>query len=284
MIARLLRALVGIGLALAATPVLAADDPDFRAIKAGEPITLRADRAYVLLRLDTDLSKFDALILRVPEPEELAAYDAAKRKAYDAALAKAQAKVTKNPGDKSVERLGSYDAFLFFYEGRSNLFSLRPGKSLITINKIAYVLAEVTPGDYVVYGEGYSGYIYQCFCLGTVGFTAKAGEVTDLGTMLFAKAWEPSPIPELVGEVDLGRSAVMDYGLFAVALRAARTGETAPPGLDPAAIHPAAFRAVGAFVDTNVVQINRLAAMPGVLAYQDGKVIDVPSGKELAPH
>ena len=52
-----------------------------------------------------------------------------------------------------------------------------------------------------------------------VRFTVKAGEVADLGSLLVAKAWEPSPLPELAGEVDLGRSAVMDYGLFAVGLR-----------------------------------------------------------------
>lgn len=278
----MLRALAALGLVLAAVPALGAE-AEWRQFKAGEPLILRADRAYILLRLDTDLSKFDANLLRVPEQAESDAYEAAKRQAYDEALGKARARLARNPKDKSAERLGRYEDFQFLYGGRPNLFSLRPGKSLVTAGKIATALAEVAPGDYVVYGEGYSGFLYQCFCLGTVGFTAKAGEVTDIGTMLFAKAWEPSPIAELAGEVDLGRSAVMDYGLFAVALRPARGDEAIPPGLDPARLKPAGFRAIGPFVDTNVVLINRLAAMPGVLAYNDGKVIDVPSGQALMP-
>lgn len=282
MIARLFRALVGLWLIVAALPAGAADK-GIRQFKLGEQITLRADKAYVLLGLDTDLSKFDAVILRVPDRLEITEYEAAKHKAYDAAMAIAKGKLAKNPNDKSVERLGSYADFRFNYDKSLNLFSIRPKTALANLNKVSTVLAEITPGDYVVYGEGYAGFIYQCFCLGTVGFTAKAGEVTDLGTMLFAKAWEPSPIPELAGEVDLGKSAVMDYGLFAVALRPAKSGGSMPPGLDPASVHPAALRAIGPFVETNVVLINRLAAIPGVLAYDQGRVIDVPSGKELLP-
>ncbi len=257
---------------------------EFRQFKAGEMIELRADRAYILLRLDTDLSKFGADILRVPQAAEIAGYEAAKRKEYDAALAKAQAKLAKNPKDKSVEKFPSYADFSFAYEGRPNLFELTPHKSLLTVAKLVTVLAEVTPGEYVIYGEGYAGFLYQCFCLGTVGFTAKPGAVTDLGTMLFAKAWEPSPIPELAGEVDLGRSAVMDYGLFAVALRPASTGDAQPPGVDTAKIIKAQFQAVGPFVETNTVQINRLAAMPGVLGYREGRVIDERRGNEVPPN
>ncbi len=282
MMARLLRALIGLLLVCAALPAGAADK-GIRQFKAGEPITLRAEKAYVLLGLDTDLSKFDAVILRVPDRLEIAEYETAKQKAYDAAMVVAKGKLARNPKDKAVERLGSYADFRFNYDKSQNLLSIRPNTALTNLNKVSTVLAEITPGDYVVYGEGYASFIYQCFCLGTVGFTAKAGKVTDLGTMLFAKAWEPSPIPELAGEVDLGKSAVMDYGLFAVALRPAKSGSTMPPGLDPASVHPAALRAIGPFVETNVVLINRLAAIPGVLAYDQGRVIDVPSGKALLP-
>jgi hypothetical protein len=214
----------------------------------------------------------------------MAAYEEQKRKAYEAILEPAKAKAAKNPNSRAVEKVGSYEDFQFGYDGRSNLFALRSAKALMTENKIATALAEVPPGDYVVYGEGYSGFLYQCFCLGTVRFSAAAGEVVDAGTMVFAKAWEPSPIPELVGEVDLGRSAVMDYGLFAVAIRPAQNGGTTLPMLDSARIKPARYRAVGPFVDTNVIHINRLAAMPGVLAYEQGKVIDVPTGSVIEPN
>lgn len=284
MIARLLVALAALWLALGAAPALAeTPDPAFRQFKAGEPLTLRPDKAYILVRLDTDLFKFGAQVMRVPSPEEIAAYTAEKRKAYDEALAKAQVKVAKNPKDKAVERLGSYGDFQFAYSGRPNLFEISPNRSLGTINKVATALIEVDPGDYVLYGMGMAGYLYECFCFGTVGFAAAPGQVTDLGTMIFAKAWEPSTFPELAGEVDLGRSAAMDYGLFAAGLRPARGGEALPVGLASGVVRPAALHAVGPFVETNVLLANRLAAVPGVLGYDGAKVIDVASGKELAP-
>jgi hypothetical protein len=257
-------------LLFAAAPAAAADklQGQFRQFKAGEPLQLRADRAYLLLRIDTSYSKFTANMLRVPVPAELAAYDEAKRAAY----AKA--------GGKSENRAVPIERFGFDYQGPPNFFELSPSQPLAMEGKLAIVLAEVMPGDYVFYGEGYRGYLFECFCLGTVGFTAAAGQVVDMGTMLIAKASAPSPIPELTGEVDLGPSASMDYQLFAVALRPQRTGDTLPPGLDAARVSAARFRAVGPFVEPNAMLINRLAPIPGVLAYDRGRVIDVATGLE----
>lgn len=275
MIRRLLIALSAMLVCAFAAPAIAGNpraDAEFRPIREKDPLTLRADRGYVLLRNDTDLSKFTLNILRVPSAAEMADYDAAKREAFD--------KLKAKKGDKA----GRIEDFLFDYQGRPNFFELNPGKRVAMVGKVAMILAELTPGDYIVYGTGYGGYTYQCLCLGTVRFTVKAGEVTDLGSLLVAKAWEPSPLPELAGEVDLGRSAVIDYGLFAVGLRPRQAGDWMPPGIDPARIIPAELHAIGPFVDTNTVLINRLAAIPGVLGYDQGRVIDLRTGKELAPN
>jgi hypothetical protein len=247
-------------------------DAEFRQVRDKEPLTLRADRGYILLREDTDLSKFTLNILRIPSVDEIAAYQAARDKAY--------AELKAKKGDKA----GPIESFVFAYGGRPNFFALEPGKKTAMVGKVAMMVAELTPGDYVVYGTGYSSYTYQCLCLGTVRFTVKAGEVSDLGSLLVAKAWQPSPIPELAGEVDLGRSAFMDYGLFAVGIRARKPADWLPPGIDPARIVPAELHAVGPFVDTNTVLINRLAAIPGVLGYDQGRVIDRRTGKEVPPN
>jgi hypothetical protein len=251
--------------ALCAVPAAAKDVPEYRQFRAGEPIVIAPDKAYVLVRLDTDLSKFGAHILRVPAQAEIDAYEVAKRAAFD----------------KAGKKAGAYESFVFDYDKAYNYFALAPGKSLAMSGKMALVLAEIPPGDYVLYGMGFGNYLYECFCYGTVGFHAKAGEVTDLGSTLFAKAWQPSPVPELAGEVDLGRTAVMDYGLFAAALRPRRADDAAAPGVDAARVVPAALHAVGAFVETNTLLVNRLAAIPGVLAYREGHVIDVASGRDV---
>ncbi len=251
--------------ALCAVPAAAKDIAEYRQFRAGEPIVIAPDKAYVLVRLDTDLSKFGAHILRIPAQAEIDDYEVAKRAAFD----------------KAGKKAGAYESFVFDYTKAHNYFALAPGKPLVMSGKMALVLAEIPPGDYVLYGMGFGDYLYECFCYGTVGFHARAGEVTDLGSMLFAKAWQPSPVPELAGEVDLGRTAVMDYGLFAAALRPRRPDDADAPGVDVAHVMPAALHAVGAFVETNTLQSNRLAAIPGVLAYREGHVIDVASGRDV---
>lgn len=255
-------------LAFCAAPLAAKETPEIHQIVAGEPIQLAATKAYVLVRLDTDFFKFSVHILRIPSREEMDAYEAAKHAAFD----------------KAGKKAGPYEAFVFDYDGRPNFLSLTPKKPAAMAGKLALVLAEIPAGDYLVYGEGINNYLYECFCFGTVGFTARAGTVTDLGTMFFAKAWAPSPIPELAGEVDLGRTADMDYGLFATALRPRRREDALPTGLDPALVSPAKFRAVGPFVDTSTMLMNRLAAIPGVLAYDGGRVMDVATGTEALPN
>lgn len=260
-----LRCLLACLLAVSAAPLHARDIPGFRHVKPGEPIVVEPDKAYVAVRLDTDLSKFTLHILRIPSQRELDDYEAAKRAAYD----------------KAGKKKGAYATFVFDYDKQVNYFSLAPQSPLAMNGKMALVLYEIPPGDYVVYGMGFNPYLYECFCYGTVGFRAKPGEITDLGSMLFAKAWQPSAVPELAGEVGLGRTAAMDLGLFAAALRPLRPDDPAVPGLGSARISAARLHAVGAFVETNTLLSNRLAAIPGVLAYDQGRVIDVASGKDV---
>lgn len=254
-------------LLLLALPAAAVDkyQGQFRQLGKDEILQIRPDRAYVLLRIDTSYSKFNADLLRLPSPAELAAYDAARVAAHA----------------KAGARAGPIETFAFDHDGPPNLLELAATRPLAMDGKLAIVVAEVMPGDYVFYGEGYAGFLYECFCLGTVGFPLVAGQVTDLGTMLIAKASAPSPIPELSGEVDLGPSASIDYMLFAVALRPARHGDVVPPGIS---VQPARLHSVGPFVEANTMLINRLAPIPGVLAYDRGKVIDVASSTEAKPN
>lgn len=236
---------------------------DFRQMRMGEALQLRADRAYILLRIDTSLAHFAADFLRVPDRTELDAYDAAKRVAYEKSRKKAP-----------------IEAFAFEYEGRPNVYELSSNKPLAQDGKVVTALAEVTPGDYVFYGVGFRNLMTQSMCLGTVGFAAPAGQVTDLGTMLTAMAAKPSTISELAGEVDLGPSARIAFAMFAVALRPRRADDAMPTGLRPEQVVPARLHAVGPFVEAGNWTINRLAAIPGVLAYDNGRVIDVASGRE----
>lgn len=238
-------------------------DPGVHLITADEPVIVVKDKALAVLRIESPWSMMSAFLMRIPSAEERSAYETAKRAAYD----------------KAGKKAGPYQSFIFDYQGVPNFYEL-PIKKAKVRGAVALVVAELPPGDYVLYGQGYSGFLYECACFGTVGFTLRAGQAADLGTFLIDKAWERSTIPELTAVSGLGRIARMDYGLFAIGLRPVRPGDIAVPGLDAANIAPAKLHAIGPFVETNTLLATRLAPIEGVVRYEGGRVIDVASGNE----
>lgn len=256
-----------LALFLAAAPAAARDWSEVvRPIRAGEPIDIRPDRAYLLVRIGLRGTTQDPVFLREPDPAELAAYEAAKLAAFN-----------------KQRRKGDLDSFVFDYDGAPNLFMLQNKKSLARDKSESVVLAEVRPGSYVLYGQGFGGFIFQCHCLGTVGFDAVPGVITDLGTYLSDNASKPSAYPELAAETNIGPTARMDFVLFAGALVPPSGNDALPAGIDPVTVRKVQLRAIGPFVDPNVMHINRLAAIPGVLRYDGGRVIDSATGAEAKP-
>lgn len=242
-------------------------DPGVRLITANEPVVITQDKALAVLRIQSQWSMMSAFLMRIPSAEELSAYETAKRAAYD----------------KAGKKAGPYDSFVFDYQGVPNFYEL-PIKKAVVRGAVALVVAELPPGEYILYGQGYSSFLYECMCFGTVGFTLRAGQATDLGTLLIDKGWEHSTIPELTAVSGLGRIGRMDYGLFAVGLRRVQPDDVAVPGLDVTKIVPAQLRAIGPFIETNTLLATRLAPVEGALRYDGGRVIDVASGREALPN
>lgn len=282
-----MKALLALLLVLA-TPALA--KPAEMMVPAAAGVTLKPDRAYLLLR--TLKGSPAPALMRVPSEAELAAHEAARAAAFaraepelvktrNAALAREQAaKAAGKPFRETIPPVPSLETFDFVYEDISNLANVPMGKPLEKTDTGATHLLEVMPGDYVLYGVGFAKALHTCLCLGTVGFAAPAGQITDLGTILIALAWRPSDIPELAGETNMGASVNGHVALWAVALRPAS-------GAVPAAltgVTPADYRAVGKFLSPIAFNINRLAALPGVLGYRGGDVLDLRSGAVVSPN
>lgn len=249
---------VGIGPAYAAKP-------EFRAFEAGEPVTIRPDRAYLLVRVQRG-----AIFVRVPTAQEQADYRTLKL----AALA------------KMGKRAPAYADFAFdpgTVRNVHNLWNKKPYEAVDLLPIPPVQLIETVPGDYIVYGVGGPNAYILCFCLGTVGFSAKAGEITDVGSLFVDRADRLSVLPELASETNIGPTAAGDFPLSAGAIRPYRTGDRIPPALLNLPRREARFHAVGAYLDRRARNINRLAAIPGVLAYDRGQVIDVQSGKIALP-
>ncbi|WP_416906960.1 MAG: hypothetical protein ACMVO5_07810 [Polymorphobacter sp.] len=235
---------------------------------------LKPDRAYLLVRALPG-SPWPTL-LRIPDDAELAAYDAARAAAF--AKAEPELRKTLKPG----EAMPGIDSFAFDHDAPPNLDLARLNKPLEKGEGLRTHLFEVPPGDYVIYGVGFGNALHTCLCLGTLGFTARAGEILDMGDFLAAQAWKASDVPELAGETGLGASVNGHVALWAAAIRPSAPGRALPAALAGRAVVPAAYRAVGKFVSPLALNINHLTPLAGVLDYRDGVVIDGATGQPVA--
>jgi hypothetical protein len=272
----------------------------FVEIKAGDPITIRPDRAYLLFRTNSKETRvfvgISPVFLRIPTAAEMDAYDAAKRSAFakaeaglkrkrdDVLAQKAAAERSGQPFTKAVPPVPTVDTFNFVYDGIRNLYSPRLGRALEKPADERVLLIEALPGEYVFYGWGMAETLNMCLCLGTVSFSAEAGTITNLGTLLVDAAAEPSSIPELKAMSGLGASMNGRVVLHISAVRPATSTTPIPSALAGKPIVPARYRATGKFVSPFALGINRLAPIPGILGYDRGTVLDLVSGKPAEDH
>jgi hypothetical protein len=255
-------------LSLLATPAFA-KDPVFvkSASVADKPVVQRdAQLGYVLLRADGPSSLH---LMRIASPADQAAYDTMRQRALD--------KETKRYAERlkvykqTVAVAGKTDSkekppveptsenFVF------TPFGLLAGVSIGPMNRFAKAeggrslyLESLTPGDYRIYGPvtvvpGWAA-AGTCFCMGSVKFTVKAGEVTDLGKLMLGGGLEPA---QQNVEVD---TRLKDWP-----------------------IRPADYRAVGKLPNYFGVTLGRIGPMPGVIRYERDRIIDVKGGQESAP-
>jgi hypothetical protein len=239
------------------TPSLVrAAEPELVPIKSGQPVTIRPDRAYILFRTvrPQGVHSFEPVFLRILRPEELAAFEAAKRD------------TSKKAPAWTIFNVNRVDAAKAFVKGRP---------------EIVY-LVEAVPGDYVLYGVGWEfggAALATCMCLGSVGFSAPAGTVTDMGYFFADVVHDESKIPEIRPESGFGQT-MQNPHLIGATVRPVHSGTTVPEALRGATVAPAVYRAVGKFVERRVGGVNRLVPVPGILDYDDrGRVVDVPSGQ-----
>lgn len=282
--------LIGALAALSLTaPALAKDkDPVFvtaSAIKDKPAVALSPTMAYVLMRSDTAVPLY---LMKVPSAEDQAAYD----KMRADALVKAHAKFVKkqkeyNDAVKSNANLPSGTPRQPLPEKpveptEANFeftpFPLLAGVSVGPLNRFAKgdgglstYLHELTPGEYRIYGPlsvmPNGAALGACFCMGSVAFVAKAGEVVDLGIME-AKANAPGKRPD----GDSSAPMIAD-GQFLI------PATTAPdPRLASARIVPARFRPVGKLPNYYGMTISRIPAMPGVMRYDRDRIVDLTTG------
>lgn len=279
---------------LAPAPALAGPDPDtdWVILKDGAPVTIRPDRAYILYRtsrIDGIVPGMDVVFLRDPTDSEITAYQAARETALNAAKAKRardRDKAIKNSKvDPSIKIPPEYSEaeFTFRYTDAVNLRRVNNGNQYQKSDTEGVYLVEVKPASYVIAGTAHKMFINveTCNCMGTVRFEAKAGVVTDLGTILTDDVSKVSPIPELAPFTGRGARINGVLLLMVQTVRPYAEGNTLPVTLKDAPRVLAELHAVGKFPNRFATSVNRMAPIPGVLAYDEDRVIDVRTGKTL---
>lgn len=275
-----------------ATPALAKnEDPVFVVAspvkdKPG-PVALSPTMGYLMLRSDVAVPLY---LMKLPTKDDQAAYDkmradalikahakyVKKQKEYDDAV-KANADLPKDAPraqlpDKPIEPTEANFEFIAFPQlaavsiGPMNRFAKADG------GPSTYV-EELTPGEYRIYGPLFAapngGVAGTCFCMGSVAFTAKAGEVVDLG-VIAARANAPGKRPE--GD---SSAPLLSSGQFVVP---ASADMVLDPRLSGVKVVPAKFRPVGKLPNYYGVAVARIPAMPGVMRYDRDRIVDLTAG------
>ncbi len=128
-------------------------------------------------------------------------------------------------------------------------------------------LHEVEPGEYTYYGALLftgNGVVGSCYCMGSVKFEVRAGEITSLGDMMMMN-WADN---------DARSKADVFYEPVAGLITSPIDFSTPsiPGGLP---VVNAEFRAAGKMNNHYTAMVSRLPPMQGVLRYERDQVIDV---------
>jgi hypothetical protein len=267
-----------------AAPALAKKDPKFvesDSIGDKPAVALDPAQGHILLRSPNQRALY---LMKMPSAEDQATYDALKaeafadaRKKYEKKLASYEAAVKQRAAgtaqvsvpDKPVEPTEA--GFEFTPFGLLASVAIGP---LYRFAKgdggASTYLHAATPGRYRIYGPisaaGNGAMIGACYCLGSVSFEVKAGEVTDISALAMLPAEEtPDGVPQVAGKM--------------------KDGAVLPP-VDPrlasATVTPARFSPVGKSPNYFGLAITRMPAVPGVMRYDRDRVVDLTGGAGAA--
>lgn len=267
---------------LAAGPAAASEKVTFveaRPIKDVASVAIAPSKAYILFRADEPTPVY---LSKLPTAEDDAAY--AKLRAE--AMAKAQEKYVRQLAAYQREQASPPAAGLTPLEkpvapteGTLKLtpYAQMAGVAMGPLNRfvkssdgISTYLEEVTPGSYRIYGlvDPVLG-VGSCFCMGSVKFEAKAGQVTDIGVLLVHAA------PRESRPADDSSAPQISMTFFTPAPAAMLLD----PRLAGLPVQLAKFQPVGKLPNYFGVTIGRMPEMPGVMRYERDRIVDLTAGQ-----
>jgi len=257
------------------------------------PTSLDPDAGYIFVRLAKSANKFMAAptLIRTLTAEEHSAYEALKKQKFAKAKAKnekrrakriadkAEAKKQRQPYNKSIPPVLTYDRFVIEYKDVSNVYQVWARKEYRKTDRGREIFFKLTPGNYVVYDLA-----GVCMCMGTVQFQVKAGEITDMGMIVsdvYDRGGQVSEFPEIEAVSKNHGEYRPGFPYSASAIRPSTTEMGFPEELAGFKRVNADYRAKGKMPMYFSTMLDRLVPMPGVLSYRQDKVIDERTGQTL---
>ena len=274
---------LGAGL-LALSAGAAAQSVDYKPVEAKNIAsgkqTIDPAKGYILI---TSPHRIMGSFIKYPDADEIAEYEAE----WEEAFAKAQKKYAKTivvweedrkakrqVGEKPVEptretfSIGGIDRRMVASFGPQYVYEKASGA-----DKSFTYLSELEPGTYAYYGPMSmvpGGGLYgACYCMGTVKFEVKPGVITNLGDFLLEN-WASDADVRVSGALlanTTGRSPVPPTYLV-------------PASLSAYKVVPADWRAQGKLNNFYGIGIARFPTVPGVLAYDRDRIVDLRAQAE----
>jgi hypothetical protein len=271
---------LGLAAAPAAAQKLKPDVAEYKAIELKNIVSGKAKidpaKAYIFIR--SPENRTNGVFLKTPGPEEIANYETKWREEFAEAKAdypkklaryEAAKKTGRPPKDKPVEpteasfAIDPIDLRMIVPFGPQYVFDKTEAP-----NKSFSYLIEVEPGEYTYLGP----ILYlpgvppagACYCMGSVKFEAKAGQITSLGDFL-AQGWADRKALEAATVV---REFLPDRP-------AKDTDWSVPESLASYPSAKAELRAAGKRNNFLNALVGRMPPVPGVLAYDRDVPIDL---------
>jgi hypothetical protein len=234
-------------------------------------------KGYVLLRSDLGSSLF---LSRVPSADDKAVYERWRLALLAKARAKYPGKVRDYEKAFEVARTTGGEFPVRPVEPTEENFQATPFDLLTMVSigplfryakskdKGSTYLQELTPGEYRIYGPiliSPSGPMGTCFCMGSVKFEVRAGEITDIGAILSKDMPPPPPADD----------SSMPQAISNAFLVPAPPELPLDPRLAGMPMRRAVFQPVGKSPNYYGIAIGRIPPMPGVIAYDRDRIIDL---------
>jgi hypothetical protein len=275
---------IAAALALATSPAAAEklkpDMAEYKQIELKNIVSGKAkiDPAKAYIFIKSPQNRTNGVFLKTPNAAEIANYEAKWREEFEEAKADYPKKlkswqIAKESGRQRKEKpvepteesfaIATIDTRMIVPFGPQFVFDKTDGP-----DKVFSYLIEVEPGEYTWFGP----ILYlpgtqtfgQCYCMGSVKFEAKAGQITSLGDFL-SLGWADRKALE---QSTFERTMLPDRP-------AVPTDWSAPESLAQYNVVKADLRAAGKRNNFLSALVGRIPPVPGVLAYDRDVPIDL---------